>query len=47
MYYNWVALASNATELCFWGKKAHEAVCLGNSREAGEAGPMLTSVTHT
>lgn len=44
---NLVALEINVTVLCFWGKKAHEAVCLGYSREAGEACPTLTSVTHT
>lgn len=26
---------------CFWDKKAYEAVCLGNCREAGEASPTV------
>lgn len=32
----------NASVLCFWGSKAHKAVCLGNSREVGEASLTLT-----
>lgn len=47
MYSYLKALEINVNVLCFWGWKAHEAVCFGNSREAGEASLTLTSVTHT